>query len=45
MKRTRRSYYLLIHHHKHQSELSIERRSFDIGTSEIRQGLRNMRIV
>jgi len=23
----------------------IERRSFDIGTSEIRQGLRNMKIV
>jgi len=34
---------LLIHHRKYQF---IKRtRSFDIGTSEIRQGLRNMRIV
>jgi len=34
---------LLIHHLKYQF---IKReRSFDIGTSEFRQGLRNMRIV
>jgi len=29
---------LLIHRHKYQSEAS-KKRSFDIGTSEIRQGL------